>query len=117
MVRLVRSTWRGPQVNRYLRRQIRRSLQQAGKMGVREAKRRVPVQTGRLRGSIQISNVRMRGDMMRVELFADARRGSQSYARVVEEGLGNRRVAKPFIRPGGDLMARSLERILRGNVR
>ena len=117
MVRLLRSTWKGPQAKRYLRRAIKRSLQQSGAIGVREAKKRVPVRTGRLRGSIRLGNVRMRSDMISVELFADARAGAQSYAAVIELGLGNARIAKPFIEPGGDLMVRSLGRILARNVR
>lgn len=85
-------------LEREIRPQVDRELERAAEAGAEDARRRVPVDTGRLRDSIKVART-----------ANGARYGSDvDYALFVEFGTVDT-PAQPFLRPGLDDVAKALK--------
>ena len=107
----VKQKWHGRRVKRLVGEGIRRALDDAGDRLADAAKRRAPVDTGRLRGSIDHSEARKVGrGRYRVVLYAGV-----DYAAFVE--LGTRYARKqPYLVPARSNAARLIRRSLKRNM-
>ena len=107
--------WRGAEVTRDVMTGVKRAMAEAGRLGIREAKIRVPVRTGRLRHSIR-AKLSVGRSSTKLTLIADAAVGGrESYASFVEYGT-SRMSPRPYLKPGADRMTGSLERLLRKHI-
>lgn len=89
--------WRGDEVRRAVMAAARGGIDETMARAVVEAKRRVPVLTGTLQGSLQMRPARERGGGV-VGLWGSF---SVQYAVYVEMGTG-RMGARPYLRPAAD---------------
>lgn len=101
-------TSRFPQIQRAASRAMQEALDAAADTAVESAKRRVPVDTGRLKNSIQRTDVQRKRGGYTVAIYTDV-----PYARHVEYGTAYE-AAHSFMRPaarvGGQRIAREFKR-------
>jgi len=88
-------------------------LEKAAEVVANEARRRVPVRSGKLKDTIRV--VRLRdSDARNVRIYAGNRKkGGAYYAHIVERGSVKMR-AKPFLRPALNASKKMIQSILRG---
>ena len=92
------SAWHDKEITEEIEKRAMDRLEKAGKIIAAEAKRRVPVKSGKLRQSIRVR--RLKGDPKQdVRVYAGNRiKGGAFYAHMVERGT-KKMTARPFLRP------------------
>jgi len=87
-------------------------LEKAAEVVANDARRRVPVASGKLKSSIRV--VRLKGDTRRnIRVYAGNRtKGGAYYAHMVERGTVKMK-AKPFLRPALNASKAQIQSILR----